>query len=419
MWVYVTAGRMATIVAKHLSGQRARRLRAGRAAPVLAAFFIGVFSSARVPVRAQTLQGVYQRVLAVMRQPPATGVLVISLQLPPAALKAGLRPADILTRVDGRPIPNAAALHQAIRAVAGNSHAVLRVRAVRGSRIIVLHLPPAALELSVLPVLAGAPAPLNPTATPRRRLNLHWNRAPTVQPQPGQILGHDMWLLVFDHDLACGSLHITISRLGRRWTLHWNLAVLRGGPLVAQRWRIRFVTTRARAARPFRLEELQWRQPSRTVIARDQGRELAGKVTQDGRTQAFRHPSVPGAVPVPALVAVAAAMPRRAGVVLPLAELSDRTLSTRLGCVLQSLGRVKTTIGGVKNRVWAVRALWLDIPQMTFFFSKDGALLKIKWGAHRTAVKVASPGVVRQVFPGDSLEQIPAKTGQVASPPKR
>ncbi len=410
---------MTTIVAKYLSGQRARRLRGGRAASILALFFIGVFSSAPVPVRAQMLQEVYQRVLAVLRQPPATGVLVISLQLPPAALKAGLRPADVLTLVDGRPTPNAAALRQAVRAVAGNSHAILTVRAVRGSRILVLHAPPAALELSVLPVIAGAPAPLNPPATPRRRWRLHWRQVPTLQPQPGRVLGHDMWLLVFEHNLTCGSLHITISRLGRRWTLHWNLAALRGGPLVAQCWRIKFATARAPVARPFRLKKLQWRQPARTVVARDQGRELTGKVTQDGRTQAFHYPSVPGAVPVPALIAVAAAMPRRADVVLSLAELSDRTLSTRLGCALQTLGRVKTTIGGVKNRVWAVRALWLDIPQMTFFFAKDGALLKIKWGAHRTAVKVASPGVVRRVFSGDSLEQIPANTEQVASPPKR
>ena len=437
---------------------------------------LGVTRRASSATRSAALQQAYQRVLTVLREPPATGLAIVSLQLPPAALRSGLQPGDIIVRVGSTAALSPGALRRAIRR---NTHSVLALTVARGQRLKHLTLPlspaspgaslgatgslghavalgqTAGLHLATLAVIAGAPAPLNPPATPRGRYTLHWRQVPTLQPQPGQVLGHDMWLLVLDRHFACGAWHVQIASRGGRWMVRWNIQGIRGGPLAPNAWRLTLgrragllvlrrgrrwsLSPPARAIRPAvqsvkspqftrcrgatRCGELTaprtpsplldaaaarpgpWRRTS--VWCR--GPVLIGRTDRDGQHFLWRRETVPGALPLPGLMVLAAALPHRRGIVLPVAELSGEPLATQLGCVLQTLGRMPTTVGGVRVKAWAVQELLFDVPQATFWFADQGALLKLQWGRRFTALMVASPAVIRRVFAHTPLVSAPAR----------
>ncbi len=436
---------------------------------------LGVTRRASSATRSDALQQAYQRVLTVLREPPATGLAIVSLQLPPAALRSGLQPGDIIVRVGSTAALSPGVLRRAFRR---NTHSVLALTVARGQRLEHLTLPPpaspgaspgatgslspavalaqtAGRNLATLAVIAGAPAPLNPPATPRGRYTLHWRQVPTLQPQPGQVLGHDMWLLVFDRHFACGALHVQIASRGRRWLVRWKVQSIRGGPLAPNAWRL---TLGRRAGLPVLRRGRRWslsppgqlirpavksvkspqftrcrgatrcgeltapRTPSPLVDAKAarpgpwrrtsvwcRGPVLIGRTDRGGQRSFWRRETVPGSLPLPGLLILAAALPHRRGIVLPVAELSGEPLATQLGCVLQTLGRVPTAVGGVKVKAWAVQELLFDVPQATFWFADHGALLKLRWGRRFTALTVASPAVIRQVFADTPLVSAPAR----------
>ena len=181
--------------------------------------------------------------------------------------------------------------------------------------------------------------------------------------------------------------------------LDWNLETLRHGPLPAERWILTLGSRSDSAA----LLRFKWWIGRRYVQGWGHGRHWVGRMTRDRRSRPWHRRTVPGALPLPGLMILAAALPHRSGIVLPVAELAGWPPATRLGCVLETLGRMQTIIGGVKTDAWAVRLLYFDVPRETFWFSDDWTLLKLDCGGQVEAFAITSPTILPQLIPPNRL----------------
>ncbi|HMD53308.1 MAG TPA: hypothetical protein VKJ65_02015, partial [Phycisphaerae bacterium] len=325
---------------------------------LLAAFDSAFAESQPTPL---PLAQAYQKILSTLRQPPADGVVILSAELPPELVKSGLEPGDVIMRAAGKSVATPADL--AAQFAAADS---LSLSIARGQTNLTLQVPNSVNSMEMLNVTAGLAAPLNPPATPRKDFDLLWNQVPTLDPQPGQAAGHDMWFLVFDSDQdACGALHLTTSA-GPDASLDWDFLAPAGGPLPAQAWHIEFQTGDNHSTLPFQLQGALWWLGKDWIIMgqNPNGSELFVKI--NGHKDIQNIQTLPGAVPTPALSMLAAALPHKSGIVLPVAEIMNG--STQPGCVLVTRGEDKISIGGAQQTAWKVDLLRYDIPAYSFWF---------------------------------------------------
>jgi hypothetical protein len=346
------------------------------------------------------LQQASQKVLSTLRQPPANGVLVASVELPAELVQSGLQPGDIIMRAGGKNISTPADLNAAF-----SSANTLSLTIARAQIDLTLNIPSSVTNLDLMGVIAGMPAPLNPPATPRKDFDLLWNQVPTLSPQPGQAVGHDMWFLVFVGQNACGALHLTIPNINPG-ALVWNFQALRNGPLPAQAWAIDFFAGDNHSSLPFELLGADWWLNNTRIIMGQSpnGRELS--VTTNGPQNIQNFETLPGAIPTPALPLLAAALPHKPGIVLPVVEITPQNLATQPGCVLQTFGMDKISIGGTTQSAWKVQLLRYDIPQYTFWFDSDGSLLMMDLGGDISAIQVSGQGAIKKIFPPGSLQDV-------------
>lgn len=356
------------------------------------------------------IQRANERVLSVLRQPSASGLAIISLELPPRLLAAGLRPGDIISHADGSPVRTKHDLRHLTSVVKKIGEKKIPILVARGEKLIHLHIAPQPLHVAVVPVVAGTAAPLGPLATPPGQYRWHWNQVPTLQPVRGRVLGHNSWYLLLRHGEVTGALHLTISRHNTHWLLHWNCQAIRHTGLTPARWTIHFTTANGPFAVPLRLKTLIWREKRRSVRAIPEGNTLALTVRTLNRTQLVNLATTRQMlVPMPAIALLAAALPHRTGVVASLAELSASSLATRLNCSLRSMGQGHLRMDGVTVKGWRVDLLRFATVQETFFFASDGTLLAINGPHGIQALHVASHAVVRHVIPKKLLESLSAR----------
>jgi len=343
------------------------------------------------------LQQAYENVLSALRRPPADGVMLVSVELPTEITECGLRPGDVIMRADGKSIST-----QADLAAQFAKNDALNLLIARGQTNLTLRVPNSVLSLEMISVTAGMPAPLNPPATPRKDFDLMWNQVPTIEPQPGQAVGHDMWFLVFDSNQdACGALHLTING-GTDGSLDWDFAAPAGGPLLPQAWHIEFQTGDNHSTLPFEFSDAVWSSgPGQIILAQD-GRQLYAKTNDQTAAESFE--TLPGAIPTPALCVLAAALPHKPGIVLPVAEITPQNLATQPGCVLATHGEDKISIGGVVRMAWKVELLRYDIPAYSFWFGSDGSLIMMDLGDGVSAIQVSGQAAVNGIFPPGSLQ---------------
>lgn len=364
------------------------------------------------PVASSALQQTNQKVLSILRQPPASGLAVISLELRPGLVISGLKPGDIISRVDGSPVRTISELRHVVHSAQSIGEKSLPILVARKNQIVHLFLPPTMPHVGLMPVTAGTAVPLGPTATAPGKFHWHLTQVPTVQPSRRQILGHHSWYLLMRRHEVIGALHLGIWRHGSRWRVEWNQQAVHPGPLQPARWNIAVRSTSGVTAKPWWLRTILWAQPGRTVRAHWLADTLNLNIHAAGETGSMKLTTTRQMlIPTPAIALLAAAMPHRPGVVVDLAELSAATLATRLNCSLETMGIRPLNMDGLTaSKCWQVNLLRFSVVQETFFFASDGTLLAIQLPRHVQAVHVASHAVVRHVIPANRVSSLPKPT---------
>ncbi len=364
---------------------------------------------------ARPLEAAYQNVLGVMRRPPANGLLITSVELPAALARIGLQPTDIITHIAGHRMKNPAALKTVLQSNAASKQPIA-IQVVRGlkvrhilARIATLH---ALQNIGFISVRAGAPAPLNPPATTRRKLKLMWSRVQTVEPRGQEATGCDTWMLVFYHQLVVGAIDLQVSHLGPSWKLLWNQETVSGGPLPALAWRIIFNPGDHQHLPALRIASFTRWQAHGAIQGRRVGDTFyVSPVTPESKKVIpRRYPSADNAAPLPLMALLASAMPPHRGLVLPVTDLAQQTLETRLGCVMTMSRQQQINFAGADQRVRVVRMLWLDIPRYKFWISPRGTLLGMNFGQGFSAYRVAGAAVVKRVIPRTRLVNVLPQT---------
>ena len=374
---------------------------------LLAAMVGGSAQTWAAPV-ARPLARAYQQVLTAMLRPAADGLLIASVELPSGLARTGLCPGDIITRLAGKKIENTSALKAALALQLSPARPVA-VQAVGGlttRHFLVSGKSLRDLErLGLISVRAGAPARLNPPATARRKLKLNWSRVPTLEPRGREAVGHDIWMLVFYQKFVVGSIHLQVSHPGPSWKLLWNQESVTGGPLPALAWRIAFHPGDYQYQPAIRMDTFT-RWSSAGML---QGRRIGNtfhvisELSGHHAPSTHLYPSTADAVPLPLLALLACAMPAHHQLVLPVADLAQQTLETRLGCVLASGRRREIIFAGARRPGRVVRGLWMDLPLYEFQLSPAGALLGIKFGPGFSACRVGGASVIRNIIPQKRL----------------
>ncbi len=379
--------------------------------PIASALLLA--TTLRVPAAtvAKPMARAYQQVLSSMRSPAANGLLITSVQLPHNLIHLGLQSGDIITRLGGTRMRDLTALKTALAARSASKQPI-SIIVVRGATIhqFLAHMPAlkALTHIGLISVRAGAAAPLNPPPTPRSNLKLQWSRVQTLEPHGRQAAGHDIRMLVFYHQLVVGAIHLQVSHLGPSWKLLWNQESVSGGPLPALAWRIDFIPGNYQQAPALRMTSFtRW---SKQGVLR--GRRAGNSFQTD--FVATKHESrssrtvlsAANASPLPLLTVLASAMPPQRNRVLPITDLAQGTLETRLGCVLTSGRQQDIHFAGADQPVRVMRILWMDIVRDKFWLSPRGALLGMHFGRGFSAYRVSGASVVHRIIPKTRLINI-------------
>ena len=360
---------------------------------------------------AKPLAHAYQQVLTSMRSPAGSGLLITSVQLPENLRHIGLQPGDIITRVGGTRLRDLTTLKAAL-AARSTSKQPISIIAVRGTTIqqFLAHLPALkTLEnMGLVSVRAGAAAPLNPPPTPRQNLKLQWSRVQTLEPHGRQAVGHDLRMLVFYHHLVVGAIHLQVSHLGPSWKLLWNQESVSGGPLPAMAWRIAFNPGNYQQAPALGMTSFTRWSKRGILQGRCEGSTIhtvfAATKNKSGSSRTIL--SASDAAPLPLLALLASAMPPQRNRVLPITDLAQDTLETRLGCVLTSGRQHEIDFAGADQPVRVMRILWMDILRDKFCLSPRGALLGMHFGRGFSAYRVSGAAVVHHIIPKTRLINI-------------
>jgi len=393
----IFAGSRTLCVLVILLGAAARAEEPGGAALTPA---VDVMPPARTPEELETR---YQQVLAVVKNPAAPGALVLETAPESAGRAAGLWPGDIITRYDDRAIEGDQELRAAIAdAIAPQAEQlyVIDVRVPvlvrRGPQAVALRVPKGPLGLTIITVAAGVAGPRNPPATPREKLRLEWDR---LHQNPRRIA--EMWTLLEWHQKPYAMECSILALHPEAAELTVNTTELDGH---AARCRIEFVPGDNQLAPALATTALSYR-GALAVTAVRRGRTVRGTISPAGEAPAaVEFPTTPDAVPAYATATLAAALPHETGLVLPLAQLSELDLQTRLGyclctrsaaTVTRDSGNTAGTPAATSPATWCVQLLHFGRPEITYWFNDQRALLHADLGMGLQAT-AATPEQVAQ-----------------------
>ncbi len=343
------------------------------------------------------LLGAYRHILGVLRQPTANGAVIVDQELPPALLAAGLRPGDIIERIDGRRVLTLQRW-QKLAATVADKPAKLQI--VRGSRNTIITAGSQINGLHLMMVRAGAAAPLGPVPIARAKIKFSWA---FLRHSMGEVSNPNThrWLLLRQDHYVVGALHLRVVRRIHGWMLAWNLIAVSGGPLLAQRWRIRFYTGNGHSTPAFTLVGMDrhFIRTSLRVIAK--GRKL---MLYPSRQTLW---STHYAIPMPALFLLADALEGPKGTTAGISEIGFSRLATRRGCTLQ-VGPVEdVTVGGVGYRAKLVLVHWLALRQARFYFAGHRLIAADLQGG-LSAIRIASGAIAHDIIGKRRWIEVPA-----------
>ncbi len=332
------------------------------------------------------LRNAYRHILGVLRQPGANGAIIMDQELPPALLAAGLRPGDIIQRINGRRVLTLQRWHRLADAVGEPA----KLEIVRGNRNVIITAGPQIETLHLMMARAGVAVPLGPIPDPPTDIKFNWA---FLHRLPGQIVNpntHRWFLLRQDHYVV-GALHLRVTRRIHGWLLDWNLIAISGGPLLAQRWRIRFYTGDGHSNPAFTLVGLNRQLIHTSLHVLANGSKL---VVYRSHRKIW---SIQNAVPMPALFLLADALMGHKGTTDAISEIGFSRLATRCGCTVQEGPVEDITIGGVGYRAKRVVVRWLAMRQAQFYFAGHRLIAADLQGG-LSAIRIASGAIARDII---------------------
>ena len=160
---------------------------------------------------AQTPREELARTVApVLREPPATGLLIFEVVPGSQCAKAGLQVGDIITHYDGQPVKTVADLSQLARAAAKEKRAGLLLLARRGDQELDTEVDAAPLGVRLIGVEQGRGRTLWRAQTPYE---------PDLQAITQLLNQQHRWELLVQEDKPVGWLHYYLTRQGDRLVL--------------------------------------------------------------------------------------------------------------------------------------------------------------------------------------------------------
>jgi hypothetical protein len=366
---------------------RAAKLRTCRAIAIpIGLISVGVASSI---AGANPIDRAYEKVLSALRMPEAGGAVVMDQELPPSLLAAGLRPGDIIRRLDGRRILNLARWRKLLSSAPTAENAA-KMQVVRGDHNLILTVGSQIAGLHLMMVRSGVAAPLGPIPESAHRLKYNWSFLRHTRGQISNPNTNRWFILHLDHYVV-GALHIRVTRRIHGRLLDWNLISISNGPLLAQRWRIRFHIGDGHSAPAFTLVGLERQLISQTLRVTARGNKL---LLYRSNTSLW---TLHHAIPMPAVFLVADALQGNRGTTAAINEIGLSRLASRRGCTIQIGSTVDITIGGVGYRARIVRVRWLAKRQVLFYFAGH-RLIAANLGHGLSAFRIASGIIARDII---------------------
>jgi hypothetical protein len=364
----------------------------------------------------------YQAVLAAMKSPAVTGLLITEIGADSAAGAAGAMGGDILINYAGKEVrtlkdlrANVADMIATAEVADVKRKVLMQVR--RGNQELLLQVEREPLGIRVIEVEAGVAAPLNPPASPRGSIKLAWEE-----------LLHDRASseAFFRTDLVSGGVEdvtkdwagwqrrtLTLAGqdalAGEALTGHVELGSNDGKVIGREQMGYRFRTGDYSATPAFVLESadvvVQADDAEVTTHAEHVGAVLrweSGTVWRDRQAEPVKaEAACPLNAIIPAMApVVAAAMPHVSGggagdeqAVLDVSVISTRDFQTRPGYALvtrgkRHLGEASTmpaaSIGGQDG--WCVELMHCGVVAERFWFSDDRRLLRLEMLSGTTTV---------------------------------
>ena len=328
----------------------------------------------------------YTPLLAAMKNPGVTGILITELQPLSAAEAAGLRVGDIITRYDGKPVETEEALKTAVaEAVAASANKVVAspvvVQVRRGGATVSRPIAAGGLGAATREVAAGVAAKGNPPGTDRGGFALEWAKVPVGDADTAA------WTRQYEGDEFAGFERRVVTCEGMRWTVAVTSWIVDGGKVIEEQTStVEFTAGDDKLTPAVQVAGLSWRGYGQEVKAERKGLIVGGTITTETekikQIERVEQATVLGAMPGSAIETVAAALPQveggggggGGGVVLPVALISEIDLRTRLGYALVTLGRKKVTVGGVERQLWGVRLLHWGREEMKLWLMTGGCL---------------------------------------------
>jgi hypothetical protein len=361
-------------------------------------------------------------VLAVLKRPPLGGVVIVEFAPDSPARAAGCRPGDILTGYGTQDITTEESLRAAVAdAIAEHRRSDLAPDDIRlnlrrlsppstapgtarddtsppSSRtdLVSLRVPRGPLGISARAVEAGVPAALNPPPTPRGDFALEWDKVRTVEPEPGKLFGHELWLRLYEGQDFCGIEHMRIEHAGRSWSMAYESKLVQDHRIVGTlTCTMAFATSDNQQTPGFELDTLDLED----TIAGTRTTFLKKGLTVRGSSDALPIPPAPpdpskhrdfvrptvaigqnggvGVVPVFAIPLVASVLPQKQGLVVPFAQLNEQDMQTRIGYAFRTTGPEKLKPEkGDRIAVWGVEVLHFGRVEQTFYFDAQHELVR-------------------------------------------
>lgn len=348
----------------------------------------------------EDFQAPYQAVVAAMKSPVATGVLVTEIGPLSAAGRAGLRAGDIITSYGGRETRTLPALKAEVaealgsRAVEDDQHKLLMV--VRrgggaGAADTILQMPRAPLSVLAIEVEAGVPAALNPPPSPRGTLTMAWDKLPApptasdTEAENGEEIS---WYRLYDDGAWVGFQKVVRTQRGIK-LMQMDVVTTRielmdeGAKVTARTNETCVFRTGDQGETPaFVLESLSFADDSRLAAmsshAQRSGGKLAGGIRADPEHgEMARSVSVPLSAMTPgALPLVGAALAQNKDGVLGCTLVSGWDLLPRPGYVLAARGQQKVEGATRGEESWRVDLMHCGVVVESYWYSAQRRLLR-------------------------------------------
>ena len=338
----------------------------------------------------EELQSRYEGVLGALKSPPTSGVLVVELGPESAGGAGGLRPGDVIIEYDGKRLDRpaekdrlavlrAAATATAEEKLNPRSNPMTLLTVFRNGRSVGLQVERGALGVGAVGVEKGQAKPGNPPESPRGSFAMTWAGAAGS-------------FHVGDGDEIYGAEHRTLTVSGADAAL--TIDARSAGPKSQELHHamITYTATDRRESFAFALEALDYRDELTDIHAERRGKTIKATNRRriSGVQQTMERPVLPEAVPALAVPELAAALPQEAGIVLPLAQISEVDLQTRPGYALETLGKTKVSLFGQDTPAFGVRLWHFGQAAGTFYFAPDRTLLKAVYDSGVTLERAAS-----------------------------